>query len=466
MTAGPWRLARAAIVLIALVPVAEGSVSAQTTDEGGGFLVRELSLTSGYTSVQLPPITLGGQLPSGVLDADVITSGTAAIDWRRVTPRTRYTLELFGTYTARARYSRLNTPSGNLELAVARALSNRWRLDVGIAGVVVSTDQILHQPTPGRRLVDAAPSFADLAGTVALARSPSPDLSHAALFLPIGESLAAADVYGSRQFLSTARAQATYRHSVRLATDFRGSYTVARPVSSNQDPRWLRTPANSAVESAGVSVRYDKTERTQVITDVTWSRASGSSNDEVISASLGYGWSGRKWFTRTTMGVAMRPFPMDMADAPSRAPASRMPTLIYSGAFGYKFQSQTLLVQYSRAPHDEYGSGGRNAETGFQGNVQSVFGSWLWSPPLDKWTVRSDFTMVRRPGNFSYIYAWLSTLAVGRPLGPHVRLIGEAVFDRHGSRMFEGFHMTRRGARLYVVWTPSRRAVESAASEQ
>jgi hypothetical protein len=466
MNAGVSKLSRAAIILTLLLPALGRAVSAQTTDEGGGLAVRELSLTSGYTSVQLPPITLGGELPNGILDADLITSGTAAIDWWRVTARTRYTLELFGTYTARARYPRLNTPSGNLTFAVSRALSNRWRLGVGVAAVVVSSDQITDQPAPGRRLVDNAASFADLAGTVALARSPSPDLSHAALFLPIAESLAASDVFGSRQVVSTARAQATYRHSPRLATDLRSSYTIAKPISSNQVPGQLRLSADATVESAGVGIRYDRTQRTQVIADLTWSRASGDSTDEAISASLGYGWFGRKWFTRTTMGVALRPFPVAVAAAPVTAPASRMPSMIYSGAVGYKFQSQTLLVEYSRAPHDEFGHGGRNTKTGFQGNVQSVFGSWLWSSPLEKWTMRSDFTMVRRPGNFSYIYAWLSTLAIGRQVTPQVQLIGEALFDRHGSRMFEGFHMTRRGARLYVTWTPSRRAVAAAASDQ
>jgi hypothetical protein len=466
MTVGVWRLFRAASILIVLAPALGRAVSAQTTEERSGFTVRELSLTSGFTSVQLPPITLGGELPSGILDADVITSGTAAIDWRHVTPHTRYSFELFGTYTARARYSRLNTPSGNLALAVTRALSNRWRLDVGVAGVVVSSDQITQQPTQSRRLVDAAASFADLAGAVALARSPSPDLSHAALFLPIGDTLAASDVHGTHHAVSTARAQATYRHSVRLATDFRSSYTVAKPISMRHDSRQLRLPADATVESAGLGIRYDRTERTQVIGDLTWSRASGGSTDEVVSVSLGYGWSGRKWFTRTTMGAALRPFPMAGTAATVTAPASRTPTIIYSGAVGYKFQQQTLLIQYSRAPHDEYGQGGRNTATGFQGNVQSVFGSWVWSPPLSRWTLQSDFTMVRRPGNFSYIYAWLSTLAIGRQLGPHVHLIGEALFDRHGSRMFEGFHMTRQGARLYVIWTPSRRAVEPAASER
>ena len=69
----------------------------------------------------------------------------------------------------------------------------------------------------------------------------------------------------------------------------------------------------------------------------------------------------------------------------------------------------------------------------------------------------ADFSMIRRPGNFSYIYAWLSTVSIGRQLTPNVRLMGEVLFDRHGSRAFEGFHLSREGARVNVIWSPPRR---------
>jgi hypothetical protein len=67
--------------------------------------------------------------------------------------------------------------------------------------------------------------------------------------------------------------------------------------------------------------------------------------------------------------------------------------------------------------------------------------------------------MVRRPGNFSYIYAWLTTFGFGRQLGPNARIRGEVLYDRHGSRGFEGFHLTREGARVNVIWTPRRRPI-------
>jgi hypothetical protein len=73
--------------------------------------------------------------------------------------------------------------------------------------------------------------------------------------------------------------------------------------------------------------------------------------------------------------------------------------------------------------------------------------------------------MVRRPGNFSYINAWLATAAVGRQVARDVRVMGELLFDRHGSRGFEGFHLTREGARVTIIWTPHRRGPEDSEPE-
>jgi hypothetical protein len=178
-----------------------------------------------------------------------------------------------------------------------------------------------------------------------------------------------------------------------------------------------------------------------------------------VISTVGYGWSGRKWFTSATVGAAVRPFPTPVVTSSTPAPI-RAPSLVYSGGIGYKFLTQTLLVQYSVASHDEYGRGGRNSVTGFTGNVQSIAGSWSWSSPASPWLARSDFSLLRRPGNFSYIYTWLSTAAVGRQVRPNVRVMGEFLFDRHGSRGFEGFSLMREEARVNVIWTPRRRAVD------
>lgn len=450
---------RAAIAVALLVPVLEQRALAQTNADRGGFAVRALSLSTGYGWVQLPPITLGGKQPGDVVDADLITSGTLEIDWRRVTGRTRYTFDLFGMYSARTQYSRLSAPATTLTFGVSQTLGNRWRLGAGVANAITSSDQLVYQPTQTRRLIGDARSFDDLAGTVALVRSTSPDSSQAALFLPISQSLAASDLYGDRTMASSVRAGATYLHSMRFSTQIRGSYTDARRISSRHDLVPTLTSRDSTAASAGVGVRYDRSERSQVTAALDWFQTSGVSADKVVVATVGYGWSGRKWFATATVGAA-QPFQAPVASAPSTTVSSRTPEVVYRGAVGYKFRTETLLVQYSRAAHDEYGHGGRNVVTGFEGNVQSVVGSWSWSAPRSDWMARADLSLVRRPGNFSYIYTWLSTVGMGRRLRPNLWLMGELLFDRHGSRAFEGFHLTREGARATLIWTPPRRPVE------
>lgn len=448
---------RAALALAFLLHALGANAHAQTNSDEHGFAVRELSVSSGYTAVQLPPITLGGILPIDGLDEDLISSGAADITWRRATPRTEYMLELSGTYTARARFMKLSAPGGNLTFHLSRALGRRWRLGAAVANAITNSDQLAYQPTQARRLVEDAGSFGDLSGAVALARSTSPDLSQAMLFLPIAQSLSGSDLYGTRALASSVRADATYAHSPRLETELHGNYTAVREISATDTSAQVLPFPDSSTESAGFEIRYDRSERTQVTAAFDWSRTSGTFTDETVIAAVGYGWSGRKWFTAGTVGAALQPFPMPAAPGPVTTIRDRTPAIVGSAAVGYKFQAQTLFMQYSRATHDEFGAGGRNIATGFEGNVQTVGGSWLWSAPRGHWTAELDFSMIRRPGNFSYIYAWLSTIGIGRQLGRNVRLMGEVLFDRHGSRAFEGFQLTREGARLNLVWTPRRR---------
>ena len=451
-------LAQGGLLLLILMAVLEQGVRAQTNDDKGSFAVRELSVSTGYVFVQLPPITLGGQPPDGVLNEDLITMGTATIDWQRVTARTRYRLDAFGMYTARTFYPRLSAPAADVRFGISRAFGSRWRLGTDVSALLSSSDRLAYQPAQARG-VGAQVSFEDLAGAAAVPRSPHPDPVQAALFVPINTSLAASDLHGDRMFASSARLDASYAHSARLATYFRGGYTIALPVSANTDRGGMLSPSDTRTGTVGVGVRYDSSERTQITVALDGAQTTGASENIVVGATVGYGWTGRKWFSSATVGAA--PSLAEPADTAATAPAgSRIPPIIFTGALGYRFRTQTFLVEYSRTTHDEYGYAGRNTVTGFEGNVQSIGGSWSWSSPRSRWTTRSDFLMVRRPGNFSYINAWLSTVGVGREISPNVRLVGELVFDRHGSRGFEGFHQNSEGVRVNLIWTRPRREVE------
>jgi hypothetical protein len=438
-----------------VLPLVATDAVAQAGAERGGFSFREISLSTGFGSVQLPPVTLGGFLPLDVLHEDFLATGAADVTWYRVRPRTRIGLELFGAYTARSKYSQLNSPAADVRFGASHVFGNRWQLHAWAGNAITSSDQLAVQPSDARRLVDRAGSFGDLAPA---ARSLHPDPEQAALFVPIRQSLVGADLYGMRIMASSASAEATYVRSPRTTTYLRGSYASIRRISSAQDPKDVLTFPDSSAGGAGLGVRYRRTERTQVVAAVDWTQTSGISEDQLLMTTVGYTWSGRRWFTVTTAGVAVRPFAVAVAEGVQ--PPSRTPALIWNAGVGYSVGTQTMLVQYNVEPHDMYGYGGQNAKTGFQGNVQSVAALWSWSVPRSRWVTRADFSMIRRPGNFSYIYAWLATAGVERQITPHVRLIGDVVFDRHGSRGFEGYHLSRESARLTLAWTPRRRAVE------
>jgi hypothetical protein len=460
MMSAQRHLRRFTIVFVAIVTTLlsgfERDVLAQAPD--AGVELRQIAMSTGYESVRLPPITLAGEFPSDILNADLMTTVTAAIDWHRQTPRTRYMLDLSGAYTARARYPQLDAPGGDLTAALSRVFGSRWRLNLTASNDIASSDQMAYHNTQTGQLVANATSFDDLAATVAQVKSPSPDLSQAALFLPISQSMAGLDLYGNRILSDSAAMDAIYVHSSRISVDLHSSYSTARRISASNEPGAAIPYPSSATEAVGAAVRYDRSARTQLTATFDGSEASGSFVDKAIVTTAGYGWSGRKWFMTATAGTALRPFHIDVS-GPLTTIRNQSPAIVGSGGVGYKFEAQTFVVQYRRATHDEFGHGGRDIATGFSGSVQTVESAWSWSPPRSRWLAQANFSMLRGPGNFSYIYAWLSTFDAGRQLSSSLRVTGEVLFDRHGSRGFEGFHLTRYGAHMNIVWTPQRRVV-------
>src|SRR5262249_38885124 len=153
-----------------------------------------------------------------------------------------------------------------------------------------------------------------------------PDRAQAGLFVPLRQSLTASDVYGNRIFAWSARAEAIYSYSSRLAVEVHSNYTAVRRVASN-DHSELELPfPDSAASTTGAELTYDRAERNRITATVDWSQASGAYADGGIVATAGYEWTGRKWLAEAAAGAAVRL--VDAGAAVSTTRPQRTPAIV------------------------------------------------------------------------------------------------------------------------------------------
>jgi hypothetical protein len=147
------------------------------------------------------------------------------------------------------------------------------------------------------------------------------------------------------------------------------------------------------------------------------------------------------------------------AEGEGAATPSQKPQIIYQLNVGFKSKTNSFIFGHSRALSDSQGFGSNDPFSGMSRDVTSMTAGWYWSPPRSPWSVQSTLVQFRNFGNFSYIYTWHANASIGRQIQPRLRMVAEVLWDRHGSKGFEGFHLTRQGFRLNVVWVPRKRVV-------
>jgi hypothetical protein len=436
-----------------LVVCANSVATAQATRQQEGLVVREIAVSTGYGSVQLPPITLSGILPPDAFNADSITTAEGALNWKNVTHRSIYRIDVEGNYTARVKYPEMNSFGGTAALGMSRTFGRNWRASLGANSALTSSEQGAFMPTPAQQLAGSDGTVEELSNRLASARSPNPDAGQGSLFVPINQSVAANDQYGNQILSNAATAGLTYANTSRLSTTFGVGYASMKRVGPSHEPGLALPFPDSSVESLGGEVSFAVTRRTKLAGNVDWSRSIGAFNDEVTSAGASYQWTGRKWFSQAGVGLGIRPGPRGGTQE-SASLEKRSYGIKYDLHLGYRGTTHTFLAGNTRGFRDGYGYGSRNAVTGFGGGVWSVEGLWNWEPLNSRWNMQTDFSLFRSPGNFSFIYTWLETTHIGFRLASNFQMRGEFIFDRHGSRAFEGFHLSREGVRVNFVWTP------------
>ena len=258
-------LAQGGLLLLLLMAVLEQAAHAQTNDDKGGFAVRELSVSTGYVFVQLPPITLGGKLPEGVLNEDLITMGTATIDWQRVTARTRYRLDAFGMYTARTFYPRLSAPAADVRFGISRAFGSRWRLGdrcLGPAFELGSTGTISRHR---RGAVGGPGSFEDLAGAAAVPQIAASGSGPGGALRP-NQHVACGIRSSRRPHVCIERQGGRELRAFREARNLPPwrLHDRAAGFVEHRSSRDALVVRHRGRERVGVGVRYDSSERTQI----------------------------------------------------------------------------------------------------------------------------------------------------------------------------------------------------------
>lgn len=419
-----------------------------------GLVLREISVTSGYASLQLPPVTLGGGLPNDILQNDLVTSVQTNLGWSKVARNgSVLSFDVTGMYTARVKYSSMNAAGGTAALGITQMLGRKWAATFGVSTALFNSDQASFEPTAAQRKVNSATSVEDLAGRVNVPRSQNPDPSQAALFVPISDSAIVNDAYGNRLLTSVAKAGLTYTQSATLSVFVNGNYVSAQRVGSSGEPGVAQPFRDSQFYTANAGVSYSPSRATEVTAAVSRTQSTGLYVNEATSATFTFGWTGREWFTELMGGWSVRPAaPPASGVIPTDFSRSRS-GITYTGNVGYKFRSQTLLAGIHRGLNDSqaYGS--------VEGDVHSFLASWYWSPLRSKWSAQANVTGHRTPGNFLYIYTWKANASIGREVRSNLQVLLEAIFDRHGSKAFEGFHMQREGFQVNLVWLPRKRLI-------
>jgi len=449
------KVVKALSVAVISLACASGIASAQ--EPRNGLVVSAVSVESGVTSVTLPPITLGGYLPQDVLSEDLITTASMALGWRKGDARSSYSLGIVGNRTQRAKYTSISAMGGSVDFGAGRRFHRRWGVSGGVNAFVANSDQLgmQHAQSDGNYGQAALRGFAtplDLARSVR--PRATPDIAQASLFVPISQTLAATKTYGNQLMGDGTSATLSYTASRRMSIYGGVGYTALKRLASSNEPGVTSDFPPSDLRNGNVGMGYSLS-RSQSLT-LTMSRtiSTGAFPDNSMSIYAGYSWSGRGWFSDLTVGIA-RAKDFGTPVAPelrvAEAVVSSPYDVNYSFSEGYRGRTQSARIRLFR------GLSPNRAYLAVWGKDIGVDGYWSWTPVRGNWGAQASINQSRGIGNFLLINTWHADASLYRSLKPRVRMNVDFLYDRHGSKGFEGFHLTRRAITLGLVWNPDKR---------
>jgi len=198
---------------------------------------------------------------------------------------------------------------------------------------------------------------------------------------------------------------------------------------------------NVSIGMADLGITYALSPRTQIIGSGTYTRTY-SRQYRAEWQSVGMGIErliGRESFASVQGGYA-RIWEPGIA-GPGRN------SYLMSGTLGTTKRYHSLASTFRRGVADYHGLGADN--------TIAIEGAWTWAPQPSSWSVGSSLGYERLGGGWlGMAQGWVGQANVMRRLGAHMALEFAAVYMADSGRDFAA--LTRRGARVSLVWTPER----------
>jgi len=429
------------LAALILAPVGSRSALAQetTTPPNDGFRVTSVGVSSTYFSQSVPgDIRTYGDVFLGSGDA---VTGSGSLRWSRYRPKSLISVESVTLYGARIQEGISRNWNQDLSVGLSKT-AHRWRFGVSGNGEIMNFDEALFSTTQAVRVVTSGANFPTLAST-AFQGQPTDPLPNSA-FQP--DFTVERFLLGRRLASMSAEAGVSYVPSPRMSLGFFAGGGQLRHIKDTSDITGFEYP-QSTTGHLGADLLYSPSRRTQFGVGANFGRSESAAlryDGASLTVSLNRTLR-RRWFIATSISGGY-----------TTTRLSGNKTIGYSGGFGLKTVSHTLIASYNRTVDNPWVVA--LGTPSYVGRTTQLTAAWYWSPPRSSWYSIGSFaygiltTHLSRPDTSSAIATF------GRHLGRNFSLNAEAAFSKVGARRYvqdgRQYHLQQNAYRLTFVWVP------------
>ena len=348
------------------------------------------------------------------------------------------------SYTGRLRFAAWNALNHSAAFNAARRFG-KWNLSFSAGADLSNLSEYLFSPTVFASVAAVPVSFNDLAAAVLTGTFSNAQLASLLTGAPLVESPARNLFFGERMFTSAVQTSLSYAPSPRLAITFSGSANRTQHLSDTQagatQSNYLIPKTTAA--SAGLTVSYSRSARTQMSVSVSSSRVASSIQDvytTTTTASLGRT-MGRRWFLQVGGGIGV----MNPVRSTYVLPIKPQP--VANASLGYRTLSHTFLGSYSHEASDSYGLGASS--------TSSISASWRGRPPRPVLRIRTTgWQQLAGGAAYANSSGWRAEGGFGKSLGNHLALFTQCVYIRYSQQQASVPPLSQTALRVSMIWNP------------